>query len=283
MRCGRHTLIIVGYSTGVDARLSLSELQPHLYSLPHQPDAILLGYLLLQASVGFCLSHRERESLPEGTYRARIDAAYVAGSLDYGQFVLPGRSAYEILFSSYCCHPAMANNELSGPVLAVALAQWLAVRPEGRYTYRFLFVPEMIGSAAMLETHRARLAEHVRAAFNLTCVGDERAWSFLPSRLGGHLRRSHGPARAAARRGALRRLCLARPGQRREHVLRPRHRHSDGVDHALEVQHLSRVPHLARHTAPGGYRLGLAESLCIHRTLVDVIENDCMPRSLVLA
>jgi aminopeptidase-like protein len=277
-----NTLHVVGYSTAVDARLSLAELQPHLYSLPDQPDAIPYVTSYYERKWGFCVSHHERESLPEGTYRAHIDATHVAGSLDYGQLVLPGRSADEILFSTYCCHPAMANNELSGPVLAVALAEWLATRPDRRFTYRFLFVPEMIGSAAVLETHREHLRARVRAAFNLTCVGDERAWSFLPSRLGD----------AYADR-------IAR------HVLRHavgRHDayawHDRGSDESMYGAPGIDVPMVSimrskygtypeYHTSldvPGRVvtARGLAESLCVHRTLVEALEHDCTPRALVL-
>ena len=35
-----NTLHVMGYSTAVDARLSLAELQPYLYSLPDQPESI---------------------------------------------------------------------------------------------------------------------------------------------------------------------------------------------------------------------------------------------------
>lgn len=277
-----NTLHVVGYSTAVDAQLSLGELQPHLYSLPDQPDAIPYVTSYYERKWGFCLSHHERLSLPEGIYRARIDAAHVAGSLDYGQLVLPGRCADEVLFSTYCCHPAMANNELSGPMLALALAEWLAAKPERHFTYRFVFAPEMIGSAAVLETQREHLRARVRAAFNLTCVGDERTWSFLPSRLG----------ETYADR-------IAR------HVLRHAVGHYDtyswhdrGSDESMYCAPGIDIPMVSimrskygtypeYHTSldiPGRVvtARGLAESLCMHRTVVEVIENDCMPRALVL-
>jgi aminopeptidase-like protein len=277
-----NTLHVMGYSTSVNARLSLAELQPHLYSLPDQPEAIPYVTSYYERKWGFCLSHRERESLPMGTYHARIDAAHIAGSLDWGQFVLPGTTTEEVLFSTYCCHPAMANNELSGPVLAVALAEWLAAQPQRRYTYRFLFVPEMIGSAAVLETHRAHLTAHVRAAFNLTCVGDERAWSFLPSRLGDtyadrlarHVLRhavGHYNSYAWRDRGSDESMYCA-PGIDIPMVSIMRSKYGTYPEYHTSLD----IPGLVVTAR------GLAESLCIHRTLVDVIENDCMPRSLVL-
>ena len=277
-----NTLHVIGYSTAVDTRLSLAELQPHLYSLPDQPEAIPYVTSYYERKWGFCLSQHERESLPDGIYHARIDAEHIAGSLDWGQLVLPGRTTEEILFSTYCCHPAMANNELSGPVLAVALAEWLAAQPERRYTYRFVFVPEMIGSAAVLEAHHGSLRACVRAAFNLTCVGDERAWSFLPSRQGetyaDHLARhvlhhaaGHYDSYAWRDRGSDESMYCA-PGIDIPMVSMMRSKYGTYPEYHTSLDKPGRVV-TAR---------GLAESLCVYRTLVEVIENDCMPRALVL-
>jgi aminopeptidase-like protein len=178
-----NNLHLVGYSTGVDAILSREELDAHLHSLPGQPEAIPYVTSYYERRWGFCLAHREREALPAGPYRVFIDAGHRAGSITYGECVIPGESEQEVLLSTYCCHPSMANNELSGPVLTAQLGEWLARAPR-RLSYRLLFLPEMIGSIAYLARMREHLQRHVIAGFQLTCVGDERAWGFLPSRGG---------------------------------------------------------------------------------------------------
>jgi aminopeptidase-like protein len=116
-----------------------------------------------------------------------IDSEHKNGSLTYGELLLPGETEQEIFLSTYVCHPSMANNELSGPVVTTALGKWLAGRPQRRYSYRIIFVPETIGSLAYLSRHLNEMKARVVAGFNITCVGDDRAYSFLPSRDGATL------------------------------------------------------------------------------------------------
>lgn len=177
-------LHIIGYSAAVDKELTLDELQPHLHSIPDQPDAIPFVTSYYHSNWGFCLTHNQRESLQPGIYRAIIDTSHVEGSLTYGEVIIPGESEDEIFLSTYVCHPSLANNELSGPVVATALAQWINTIPNRHYTYRIVFTPESIGAITYASQHLEELKANVIAGFQLTCVGDDQAFTYLASRDG---------------------------------------------------------------------------------------------------
>lgn len=178
-----NNLHLVGYSEPVDRTLSLEELQGHLFSLPDQPEAIPYITSYYKRRWGFCMTQAERDALPEGNYRAVIDSTLEAGVLNYAGLLIPGECEEEVFLSTYVCHPSMANNELSGPVVTTALVRWLMER-DRRYSYRIAFVPETIGSLVYLSKNLNAMRSRTIAGFNITCIGDDRTYSYLPSRAG---------------------------------------------------------------------------------------------------
>lgn len=182
----KHNLHVLGYSTPVDKKVNLAELKSYLYTQPDQPDAIPYVTSYYKERFGFCLSQNQYDSLPEDTYHMFIDSELFDGSLTYGELIIPGETEQEILISTYFCHPSMANNELSGPALSVYLAKWLMQKEKRRYTYRFVYVPETIGSITYLsqENHLEYMKKNTVAGWNLSCVGDDRTYSMVSTRYG---------------------------------------------------------------------------------------------------
>lgn len=175
-------LHVVHYSVPFRGRLSLAELRPHLHSLPDQPDLIPYRTSYYAESWGFCLPHRQLESLPDGQYDVCIDSTLAPGSLTYGECVLPGATQDEVLISAHSCHPSLANDNLSGMVVAAHLARRLA-DAQRRHTFRFLFIPGTIGSITWLATHKAE-AQRIKHGLVLACLGDPGQSTYKRSRRG---------------------------------------------------------------------------------------------------
>ena len=175
-------LHLLGYSVPVRCRTTLGELRDHLYTIPEQPDRIPYRTSYYQRRWGFCLRHDTLVTLPEGDYEVRIDATLGPGSLSYGECTVPGESEEEILVSTHVCHPSLANDNLSGIVVAAALAEAVAAAPR-RYSYRFLFVPGTIGPITWLARNR-EAAGRIRHGLVLACVGDAGAPTYKRTRRG---------------------------------------------------------------------------------------------------
>ena len=178
----RNNLHVVGYSTPIDDYFSLEELDKHIYSLPDHPDWIPYVTSYYKERWGFCMSHRQRESLEPDTYHVVIKSKLFKGSLTYGELLIPGDSEKEIFLSTYVCHPSMANNELSGPVVQLELARWLLSKKNRRYSYRLIWIPETIGSITYLSRNLSTMKKNIIAGYNITCVGDNKAVSYVASK-----------------------------------------------------------------------------------------------------
>lgn len=186
-----NNLHVVGYSIPVDKWISREELDKHLYSLPDHPDWIPYVTSYYKERWGFCMTHNMRQSLKDGNYHVVIKSKLFDGSLSYGELLIPGNSEKEIFLSTYVCHPSMANNELSGPMVQLELAKWLLSNMGGesklRYSYRLIWIPETIGSITYLSKNLDEMKTKVIAGYNITCVGDERTVSYVSSRYGNTL------------------------------------------------------------------------------------------------
>lgn len=149
-----HNLHLVAYSEPVRARMTLAELRPHLHTRPSylgsaplaNPDWFPYRTSYYERTWGFCLSENHLQSLDEGPYDVVVDACLEPGELTYGEVVVPGDSTEEVLLSAHTCHPSLANDNLSGLVVATELIRALQERGRRRYTYRFVFAPGTIGS-----------------------------------------------------------------------------------------------------------------------------------------
>jgi len=174
----KSNLHVVNYSVPVRRRMTLEELRPHLHTLPEQPKAIPYLTSYYRRDWGFCLTYDQYQTLPKGEYEVCIDSRLEPGSMTMAEAVLPGETNQEILFSTYCCHPSLANNELSGPIVVTLLYKHLASLGKRRYTYRFYYGPETIGALAYLLLRDQHLKKNLAAGLVVTCCGDRGPFTY---------------------------------------------------------------------------------------------------------
>ena len=180
----KNNLHLVNFSIPIyKKKINFYELNKHLYSIKNQPNSIPYVTSYYKKDWGFCMKHNNRKKLSKKSkYEVMIDSKIYKGKMNYGEIFIPGKSNKEVLFSTYICHPSMANNELSGPTIQIYLSKFLSKLKNRQYSYRLIFIPETIGSISYINKNLSKLKKNVICGFNLTCLGDNRCYSYLPSR-----------------------------------------------------------------------------------------------------
>lgn len=179
-----NNLHVVGYSKNIKKKINLSELKKKLHFIKKLPTAIPYVTSYYKKYWGFCIEYNKYKKLHKGIYEICIKSKFKKGNLNYGEIIIKGTSKKEIMFSTYLCHPSLANNEISGPCVVTFLSKYIQQLKNKYYTYRFVFIPETIGSISYLNKNYDYLKKNLIAGFNVTCVGDDREYSYISSRKG---------------------------------------------------------------------------------------------------
>lgn len=168
---------IVSYSSSIDKKMSFKELKSHLYYLSDLPTAIPYRTAYYKRDWGFCLSYEQFKKMDKnGEYHVYIDSTIAPGTLNYGEGIIKGQSGQEYIVSTYCCHPSLANDNLSGLILWAFLLRELKTR-KTRHSYRFVILPETIGAIAYLWMNE-KLMKRILGGFILTTVAGPGKFSY---------------------------------------------------------------------------------------------------------
>ena len=182
-----NNLHLVGYSNFINKKIKKDELLKHLNSIPSKPKAIPYVTSYYKKYWGFCISEEQKKEIKKNYkksdfFKVLIDSKFKKnGFMNYGELFLPGKSKQEILISTYICHPSMANNELSGPIVSMGLINFFR-KKKNEKSLRFIFIPETIGSIAFLSQNFSKLKKNVIGGYNLSCIGDNRMHSCILSK-----------------------------------------------------------------------------------------------------
>lgn len=179
----KNNLHILNYSISVNKWISKNELLKNIYTENKQPDRIPYVTSYYKQRWGFCMSINQKNAISKNKskrFKVFIDSSHSNGKLDLIHSLKKGNSKKEIFFSTYMCHPSMANDNLSGVAVLMQLNKYLNENyKKTKFSYRFVILPETIGSLAYLSKFRRYLKNNVLAGFNLTCLGATNRFSHI--------------------------------------------------------------------------------------------------------
>jgi aminopeptidase-like protein len=160
-----HPLHVVSYSVPFEGVVKREDLLPHLHTHKRLPAAIPFVFKYYERDWGLCLPQTLKNTLTEEAYKVVIRSRFEKGTLKVGEVVIPGESDRSFMLAAHLCHPAMANDDLSGCMVGLDVARALLNGPKPFYTYRLLLLPETIGSVAYLSHHEELVPKMVGGLF----------------------------------------------------------------------------------------------------------------------
>lgn len=274
----KNNLHLVGYSKPINKLMGKKDLLKKLYSDAKRPGAIPYVTSYYKKDWGFCITERKKKKLKNGIYKVLIDSKFTKGNLECSHAILKGKSKKEIFFSSYVCHPSMANNELSGPALLNAIMLYIKKNyKKSYYTYRFFLGPETIGSISYLSKYKNIMKKNIICGFNLSCVGDERCYSHISSRTGDTLADQAISSAIFQFKNKKNYSFLDRGSDERQYC-------SPGIDLPVATFCKSKFGEYPEyHTSDDNFKVvtknGLEESLNVFSHIIDSLEIGCIPKN----
>ena len=273
----KNNLHVVGYSKPINRNLNLKELKKKIYTIPNKPNWIPYITSYYKKDWGFCMSENEKKNLKDGDYKVFIDSSFKKGCMRSGEFFIKGEKKDEIFFSTYLCHPSMANNEISGPVIVTELAKYVKDNfKKTKFSYRFLFLPETIGAIAYISKNLSNLKKNVFAGYVISCVGDNRSFSHIKSRKENTIADKSIKAALLGKKNVKEYSFLDRGSDERQYC-------SPGVD--LPVCGFSRSKYASfpeYHSSADNFDLvtheGLKGSLEVLKSIINTYENGLVPK-----
>lgn len=268
-----HPLHVISYSLPVDEVVSRETLMKHLFTNPQMPDSIPFEYKYYQRDWGFCVQHNRLKDYTSAKYKVYIDSRFENGSLKVGECTVKGRSSETVVLVAHLCHPAMVNDDLTGVSVLVDLAKEISKR-NNYYTYKFLLLPETIGSIAYLSQNED-VIKNLEYGIFLEMLGNDNVHALQRS-LQGSTRLDR-----IARYVMKRRLSSFREGPFRK-IVGNDELVFNGPGVNVPMISLSRYPYPEYHTSDDCLQIiskeRLAESRGIVMEILEILDSDYAPK-----
>lgn len=175
-------LHVLNYSRPWNTVMAWDELQPYIHTIPDRPDVIPYRTAYFRDLWGFCVNGAQYKRLQDGgPWKVVVDTEFFDGALTLAECTLAGASRETVVFHCHTCHPSLANDNLSGVVVATYLANYLSTKNH-RYTYRFVFAPATIGAIAWLALQSNADRQNIRHGLVLTLLGDDAPFTYKKTR-----------------------------------------------------------------------------------------------------
>jgi aminopeptidase-like protein len=283
----RNNLHIVSYSVPKNIVLKKKFFFQHLHSIKNNPSAIPYLTSYYKKYWGFCISQNQKDRFNSqyknnDKFKILIKSSLnPKGRLNYGELIIKGKSKQEILISTYICHPSMANNELSGPIVSMCLIKYFQSLKKLHKTLRFVFVPETIGSICYLKKNLKYLKRNVLGGYNITCVGDQKNYSYILSKY------KNSPSDKALLEAYNKREIEAKEYSFLERGSDERQYNSPGVDLGITTVCRSKFQEYPEyHTSLDDFNLvtkrGVLGSFKLIKTAIEILDNKIFPKNVFL-
>ena len=164
-----HPLHLPSYCPPFEGTVDRGELIDHCFTHAADPEAIPFhfryAYRPWDRDWGFCVPQSTVDTLEEGVYDVHIDTKFHDDELIVAEHNIDGRLDETVVLVAHLDHPGMANDDLAGVSVGCEIMRRLQDFEPLRYSYKFLIVPEIIGSVAYLERYPSEVDRMIYGMF----------------------------------------------------------------------------------------------------------------------
>lgn len=177
------------YSAPVKTTLDYNQLTKKISYIKNLPNAIPYITTYYKQDWGICMKYNQYKKLNKKIkYKINIDSTFKKSHLEivYKNFK-SNKKARNFLFTTYNCHPNLANDNTSGIAVWALLVKYINENKLIKNNnFHFYMHPETIGAIFNIKEN-IKLLKNIDGGYVLTCLGGNDKLSLKPSHLSNSL------------------------------------------------------------------------------------------------